>query len=53
MRVVVDTSGIAAYDTLFVKLAAREALPLATFDEPLLRTFPAVAKRPRALAVVP
>lgn len=43
------TSGIAAYDTLFVELAEREALPLATFDEPVLRAFPAVARRPRSL----
>ncbi len=42
-------SGIAAYDTLFVELAEREALPLATFDDAVLRAFPAVANRPRSL----
>lgn len=42
-------SGIAAYDALFVELAEREALPLATFDEPVLRAFPEIAKRPRSL----
>ncbi len=34
------------YDTLFVELAVREQLPLATFDAALLRTFPDVATRP-------
>lgn len=43
-------SGLAAYDTLFVELAEREALPLATFDEPVLRAFPQIAKRPAMLA---
>lgn len=42
-------SGIAAYDTLFVELAEREALQLATFDGQLLKTFPRIAKRPGAL----
>lgn len=42
-------SGIAAYDTLFLELAEREELPLATFDTALLKAFPKVAKRPRAL----
>jgi predicted nucleic acid-binding protein len=42
-------SGIAVYDTLFVELAEREGIPLATFDEKVLKTFPAIAKRPRAL----
>ncbi len=44
-----DSSGLAAYDTLFVELAGRQALPLATFDGPLLRTFPRIARRPLAL----
>jgi len=42
-------SGVAAYDTLFVELADRESLPLATFDERLLRSFPLIAKRPKML----
>ena len=45
-------TGIAAYDTLFVELAEREAMPLATFDEPLIKAFPRVAMRPRKLAGV-
>jgi predicted nucleic acid-binding protein len=40
-------SGVAAYDTLFVELAGREGIPLATFDEPLIRAFPRLAMRPR------
>ncbi|MEW6269285.1 MAG: type II toxin-antitoxin system VapC family toxin [Thermodesulfobacteriota bacterium] len=40
-------SGIAAYDTLFVELAEREGVPLATFDEAVIRSFPRVARRPR------
>ena len=43
------TSGIAAYDTLFVELAERETLLLATFDEAVLRAFPEIARRPRSL----
>ncbi len=39
-------SGVAVYDTLFVELARRERLPLATFDRRLLAAFPGVAKRP-------
>ena len=42
-------SGLAVYDTLFVELARRERLPLATFDSSVLTAFPAIAKRPRAL----
>jgi len=38
------------YDTLFVELAAQQALKLATFDKKLLRKFPAIAARPRALS---
>jgi predicted nucleic acid-binding protein len=44
-------SGVAVYDTLFVELAAREQLPLATFDAALLRTFPNIAARPAALTM--
>jgi predicted nucleic acid-binding protein len=40
---------IAVYDTLFVELAIREQLPLATFDAALLKAFPEVAARPAAL----
>lgn len=36
---------VAVYDTLFVELAVREQLPLATFDETLL-AFPDIAVRP-------
>ena len=42
-------SGIAAYDALFVELADREALALATFDEPVIRAFPRIAMRPRRI----
>ncbi len=42
-------SGVSAYDTLFVELAARSACPLATFDKAVLRAFPEVARRPRDL----
>jgi predicted nucleic acid-binding protein len=42
-------SGVAVYDTLFVELAARERVPLATFDAALLRAFPKIAARPAAL----
>lgn len=42
-------SGIAVYDTLFVELAAREHLPLATFDAALLKAFPSIAARPAEL----
>jgi predicted nucleic acid-binding protein len=42
-------SGVAVHDTLFVELALRERLPLATFDSRLLGAFPEVARRPEAL----
>ncbi len=42
-------SGVAVYDTLFVELAAREQMPLATFDAALLRAFPHIAARPAGL----
>ena len=42
-------SGIAVYDTLFVELAARRGLPLATFDRNVLKTFPKLAHRPGSL----
>ncbi|MBI4537926.1 MAG: type II toxin-antitoxin system VapC family toxin [Gemmatimonadetes bacterium] len=42
-------SDVAVYDTLFVELAARRRLPLATFDAKILKAFPDVACRPGAL----
>ncbi len=42
-------SGIAVYDTLFVELAIRTKLPLATFDGGLLKAFPTVSFRPAQL----
>lgn len=42
-------SGVAVYDTLYVELADREGVPMATFDEKILKTYPAIAKRPRDL----
>ena len=42
-------SRIAVYDTLFIELAARERLPLATFDAALLKAFPEIAVRPATL----
>jgi Predicted nucleic acid-binding protein, contains PIN domain len=42
-------SKVAVYDTLFVELAVREQLPLATFDAGLLRAFPEIAVRPATL----
>ncbi len=42
-------SGVAVYDALFLELADRERLLLATYDKKLLDSFPKVAKRPRAI----
>jgi predicted nucleic acid-binding protein len=42
-------SGVSAYDTLFVELAARSGCPLLTFDTTVLKAFPGVARRPRDL----
>jgi predicted nucleic acid-binding protein len=39
-------SGVAVYDTLFVELAEREGLCLATYDRGILRAFPDLARRP-------
>lgn len=39
-------SEIAVYDTLFVELAEREAAPLVTFDQRLLKRWPGIARRP-------
>jgi predicted nucleic acid-binding protein len=40
---------VAVYDTLFIELADRERLTLATFDRKLIQAFPALAKRPREI----
>jgi predicted nucleic acid-binding protein len=45
-------SKVAVYDTLFVELATREKVPLATFDAALLKTFPGIAARPAAVTGV-
>lgn len=42
-------SGISAYDTLFVELAERLGVHLATYDQRMLDEFPKIAKRPAAL----
>lgn len=42
-------SSVAVYDTLFVELAARQQLPLATFDSKILSAFPETATRPGSL----
>ncbi len=43
-------SGVTVYDTLFVELADRERLALATFDRKLIQAFPLLAKRPQEVA---
>ena len=43
-------SNVAVYDTLFVELAVREQVPLATFDGGVLKAFPGIAVRPGSLA---
>jgi predicted nucleic acid-binding protein len=40
---------VAVYDTVFVELALRRRLPLVTFDAKILKAFPDVARRPRAV----
>lgn len=42
-------SGVAVYDTLFVELAGRERIPVATFDGKILSAFPEIAKKPGEL----
>ena len=42
-------ANVAVYDTLFVELAVREQLPLATFDGGVLKAFPSIAVRPGRL----
>jgi predicted nucleic acid-binding protein len=41
-------SSVAVYDTLFVELAVKRDLKLATFDTELLKKFPDIAQRPRS-----
>ncbi|MCC6664529.1 MAG: type II toxin-antitoxin system VapC family toxin [Polyangiaceae bacterium] len=43
------TSRQSVYDTLFVELALREGLPLASYDAPLRRKFPRVVALPKSL----
>lgn len=45
-------SGVAVYDSLFVELAVREELRLATFDAAVLKAFPNIAGRPAALMTI-
>jgi len=42
-------ANVTVYDTLFVELAVREKVPLATFDGALLKAFPKIAARPGSL----
>ena len=42
-------ANMAVYDTLFVELAVRQQVPLATFDGNVLRAFPRIAVRPGRL----
>ena len=42
-------ANVAVYDTLFVELAVREHVPLATFDGGVLKAFPSIAVRPGRL----
>lgn len=42
-------ASVAVYDTLFVELAVREQVPLATFDGGVLKAFPSIAVRPGRL----
>lgn len=46
-------TNVAVYDTLFVELAARRSLPLATFDARILDAFPDLACRPGKLVSGP
>jgi predicted nucleic acid-binding protein len=43
-------SGAAVDDTLFVELAVRRNVPLATFDRNLLKKFPEIVKRPSSFS---
>jgi predicted nucleic acid-binding protein len=42
-------SAVSVYDTLFVELAEREGVVMATFDDKVLKAYPELAKRPRDL----
>ncbi len=37
------------YDTLFVELAVREGIPLASYDQGLRRRFPSIVRSPTSL----
>ena len=41
-----DESGCTAYDCEYIALAQRLDIPLITYDEPVLETFPEIALRP-------
>ena len=41
---------VAVYDTLFVELADREGISMATFDTPVLKAFPTIAKNPHEIS---
>ena len=41
---------VAVYDTLFVELAEREGVSMATFDAAVLKAFPGIARRPGELS---
>jgi len=43
------SSGVAVYDSLFVELAEREDVAMATFDDKVLKAYPEIARRPRDL----
>lgn len=45
-------ANVAVHDTLFVELAVREQVPLATFDAGVLKAFPGIAVQPGRRAVV-
>jgi len=44
------TSGLPAYDALFVAVAERENAMLATFDQGIIKAFPQIAKSPGAIS---
>ncbi len=43
------SAGVAVYDTLFVELAEREGVAMATFDDKVLKAYTKIARRPRDL----
>ena len=44
------SSDAAVYHTLFIELAVQRSLPLATFDQTVLKKFPKIAFRPGSLS---